>query len=184
MDTIKYKNHTINVENDETARSPRLEFENLGTMVCFHGRYKLGDEHDYKSDMFDGWLEMMEALIKDNNIAIILPIYMYDHSGITIKTTPFSCPWDSAQIGYIYISKEKIREEYGRKNMSAKLVKQITSYLVGEVETYDHYLTGNVYGYTVENEESEEIDSCWGFYGYDHEASGLVEEAKNCIDCI
>jgi hypothetical protein len=40
--------------------------------------------------------------------------------------------------------------------------------LKGEVETYDQYLRGDVYGYRVfkvENGEEEELDSCWGFYG-------------------
>ena len=34
-----------------------------------------------------------------------------------------------------------------------------------EVEEYDHYLTGQCYGYVVEDADGEEIDSCWGFLG-------------------
>ena len=44
-------------------------------------------------------------------------------------------------------------------------------------------LNGDVYGYAVKNNEGDEVDSCWGFYGYDHEKSGLMEYAKNAVDC-
>ena len=80
---------------------------------------------------------------------IMLNIYMYDHSGITIKTSPFSCPWDSGQIGFIYVSKKKIKKEYGWKVLTKKRITQIENYLKNEVKTYDQYLRGEVYGYSI-----------------------------------
>lgn len=114
---------------------------------------------------------------------IMLPIYMYDHSGITISTGPFSCKWDSGQVGFIYISKKKAKKEYNWKNMSRDREKTIKEYLEGEVETYNQYLTGDVYGYFISNEEDDHIDSCWGFYGHDFKNNGLLEMAQNAIDC-
>jgi len=47
------------------------------------------------------------------------------------------------------------------------------------VEIYDHYLTGMVFGYDVVCDFcGQSIDSCWGFYGDDHEKSGLLDYAK------
>jgi hypothetical protein len=123
-----------------------------------------------------------------HSIAIIakdclyLPVYIYDHSGITINTTGFHCPWDSGQFGFIYVAKEKVRSEYSVKRISKKLRSRIYDYLRAEIETYDNYLTGAVYGYIVTDEEGEEVDSCWGYYGYDHEKSGLMDSAKSSID--
>lgn len=131
--------------------------------------------------------ERVKALIEKaiDKYYIILPLYLYDHSGITISTGPFSCPWDSGQIGYIYISIENILKEFNRKKMSKKLKQKAIDLLRGEVNAYDDYLTGNVYGYTIEptdkNKSIECDDSCWGFYG-DHENSGLLESAKGSID--
>ena len=105
-----------------------------------------------------------------------MPLYLYDHSGITIATTPFSCSWDSGKIGFIYITKEKARKEYGWKVMTKKRVEQIENYLQGEVETYDQFLRGEVYRYEV-YEGEEMIDSCGGFFGSDHKESGLYESA-------
>jgi len=171
----KYK---IEVFNDEDAQSPR-EDDNLGTMICFHGRYNLGDKHDYNHHNYNGWDDMEKNIIKDNNVGVILPLYLYDHSGITMNTTGFSCRWDSGRVGFIFISKDKIRKEYGWKNLTKKRLEKIKEYLVGEVKTYDQYLTGDVYGYRITDTDSEEeVDSCWGFYGEEYcmkEAVGITE---------
>lgn len=55
-------------------------------------------------------------------------------------------------------------------------------WLQGEVETYDMYLQGEVYGYVVDELEDEEdddwnenTDSCWGFYSNKY-GDALVKE--------
>ena len=80
------------------------------------------------------------------------------------------------------LSREKILKEYSHKIVSKKLKERIISYLEAEVKTYDDFLTGNIYGYSIEKDEID-IDSCSGFYGYDFEENGLLECAKNSIDC-
>lgn len=169
---INYKGYTINILQDENPESPR-EFDNLGKMLCFHKRYDLGDKHSFT--LKD--VKRIEA--NKRKLYIVLPLYLYDHSGITIDTSPFSCPWDSGQVGIIYVSKEEVRKEYGWKKITKKREEQIISYLKGEVKTYDNYLTGEVYGYEVE----ENGDSCFGFYGSNFESNGLLYYAKNSIDC-
>jgi hypothetical protein len=170
----KYK---IEIFPDTYPESPR-EWDNLGTMVCFHGNYNLGDEHNYRHQDYSGWEEMKKAIIKNENVGVILPLYLYDHSGITMNTTGFHCPWDSGQVGWIYISKEKMRYEYSKKRVSKQLKERVKGYLEAEVKTYDQYLTGDVYGFRItEVETEEELDSCWGFYGTEEcmaEAEGIV----------
>jgi hypothetical protein len=53
------------------------------------------------------------------------------------------------------------------------------------VDLYTAWAWGDCYGYTVEDEEENEVDdaSCWGFYGSDHKTSRLLESAENAIDC-
>ena len=158
----KYKVETV---HDESPFNPR-EDDNLGTMICFHGNYILGDKHEYRHQDYDGWEEMKAAIIKNENVGVILPLYLYDHSGITIATTPFSCRWDSGQVGFIIISKEKMRYEYSYQRVSKKLKERVAGYLKAEVGTYDQYLTGDAYGYRITNTETdEEVDACWGYFG-------------------
>lgn len=174
VETIEYRDLTITIHIDENPMDVRKEFDNLGKMLCFHSRYTLGDEHSFDID------ETKDIYNDENNIA--LPLFLYDHSGITMNTKGFKCPWDSGQVGIIFVTKEAIRNEYNWKRISKSRLAKIYSYLKNEIETYDDYIRGNVYGYTTEN--NDEIgDSCWGFYGYDHEKSGLLEMAQNSIDC-
>jgi hypothetical protein len=81
--------------------------------------------------------------------------------------------FDSGQIGFIFVSKEKARKEYGKLTKAA-LVK-VEKYLAGEVEVYDQYLSGDVYWFKKVDENGEVLDSCGGFYGYDIEKNGMRE---------
>ena len=168
----KYKVETI---HDTEPFDPRDD-DNLGTMICFHNRYVLGDKHDYLSSDYDGWEEMESDIIKKENVAVILPLYLYNHSGITIATTPFSCPWDSGQVGFIIISKEKVRHEFSMKRISKQMLGKIKGYLESEVKLYDQYLIGDAFGYRITDTETDvEVDSCWGYFGEDH----CMEEAES-----
>ena len=170
--------YTVNIYHvsDPYVFNPRKEFDNLGTMVCFHNRYRLGDKHDYNEQDYSSWQELKKAIVKEENPAVILPIYMYDHSGVALSTTPFSCGWDSGQIGWIYISKCKALEEYGGKIVTAKLKERLIKYLKNELKVYDYYLNGEVYGYVIEDENGEEVDSCTGYYGREEAEKAAQEQ--------
>ena len=124
---------------------------------------------------------MLETIVsKVDKHYIILPLYLYDHSGITMNTTGFSCQWDSGQVGYIYVSIADVKKEYNWKLLTKKRREQIEQYLKNEVSTYDDYLTGNVYGYIIKDKDGEDVDSYWGFYG-DYEKWALPE-AESMIE--
>jgi len=80
--------------------------------------------------------------------------------------------WDSGQVGWTYATKEMIVKEYGKNKR--KLAEKV---LRGEVETFDQYLKGDVYGYIIQNSDGETVDSCWGFYGYEY----CIEEGKSML---
>ncbi len=82
--------------------------------------------------------------------------------------------WDSGQVGFIYCTQKEIDFEWGGDKKRAE------EYLRQEVETYDKYLTGDVYGITVTNpKDGEEIENCWGFYGLDHAKEEANDRADN-----
>lgn len=97
---------------------------------------------------------------------IMLPLYLYDHSGITMNTTGFSCPWDSGQVGWVYASKEAALREFGGTKMTAGIRKQAEDCMRAEVEYYDAYLRGDSYGFEL-YKDGELYDSVWGFTGSD-----------------
>ena len=99
QDTLQLGNKTVEIFQDEyTSDNPR-DWDNLGIMAFFHRRYNLGDNHG-----FAGTSDLLEFLEEED--PIYLSVYMYDHSGIALSTGrnyPFNCPWDSSQLGYIYV---------------------------------------------------------------------------------
>ncbi len=166
---------TITIERDDNPESPR-DWDDVGTMIAFHGRYTLGDkDHGYNSKDYNGWDEMEAAIVKDNPGGVILPLYLYDHSGITMNTTGFSCPWDSGQVGFIVASAAKIRESFMVKRITAKVRQRAEDSLRSEVEVFDQYLTGDVYGFVVKDDDGEVTESCWGFYGDDPMTNGMAD---------
>ncbi len=181
--TFSHLGYRVEIQHDEDAGSPRTDFDNLSTMICFHKRYQLGDQgHGFKHGDYNDWDEVEQAIIREHNPAVILPLYLMDHSGLSIATTPFGCPWDSGQVGFVFVPKEKVYEEFGVKRITSKLRDKVEAILLGEVSTYDDFLNGFVYGYTVTHKASEEeAGSCWGYYGMDHERSGLAESALDDI---
>jgi hypothetical protein len=191
-----YKGYHISIVYcTDSAQNPRTEYDNVGTMYCLHNRYTLGDEHEYSNPT-----EILNAMIQSADPAapdtdemrpdhlpedfplVWLPLYLYDHSGITMSTAPFSCPWDSGQVGYIFVTYKDAQKEYGLDPSSEDFVEQVKKRLRNEVNTYDCYLRGDVYGYEVsqklDDDEDEEVDSCYGFYGEEY----CMEAAKECVD--
>ena len=99
----------------------------------------------------------------------VLPVYLYDHSGRTVSTTPFSCGWDSGQAGVVYIGKREFAASgiYGVKKSwpSLKRNELAEKYLKSMVKELDDHMTGNIWGYTITDSDDEFVDSCWGFVG-------------------
>ena len=165
-----YKGYNIKIYQDEDPLNPRTEWDNFGHMVCFHGRYTLGDKHTMS-------IEDVKDILGRSDV-VALPLYLYDHSGITMSCKPFSCPWDSGQVGIIYVTYEEIKKEFSIQKVTPKYIEKIRKVLMNEVETYDKYLRGDVLGYVIEK-DGRDIDSCWGFYD---SVEYLVTECQSHID--
>jgi len=192
---------TLKIEQDELAQSPR-EWDNLGTMVCWHNRYNLGDKHtfedshDFLSELawsLDGgstyeWEELQD--MSDSELlafvrslkTMILPVYMYDHGDVSLSVEPYSCRWDSGQVGWVYATHDKLVKEYqqyfrkgGKKKLKRSDYERAERCLKAEVETYGQYVNGEVYWFGIEDENGELIDSCGGFFGYDPKKNGMME---------
>lgn len=172
----------VKVLHDQDPMSP-LEWDNFGVMACWHRRYNLG--HVQPKETPEEWLKANAP-----KGSIVLPLYLYDHSGITISTGSFGDPWDSGQVGYIVATPAKIRECYMVKRITKATRAKAEALLRAEVKTYDDFLTGNVWGFTIESVKDcescgqkthgdEEVDeSCWGFFGDDLEGMKGHVDAK------
>lgn len=134
-----------------------------------------------------------------------LPLWLYDHSGITMscgaRTGQYADEWDSGQVGWILALKETIFRECGgvyvldeagervklengqykidpltEDNWRARAIEIMQS----DTGLYDQYLAGDAYGYQLyssdDGEDWDEDESCWGFFGGDILKNGIADE--------
>lgn len=166
----------VKVFQDTDPASPR-EYDNVGVMACWHRRYNLGDVQPKESP---------EEWLRENapEGSIVLPLFLYDHSGITMSTSSarFSAfdheGWDWGQVGVIVATPKKIRENFLVKRITKKIRERAESVLRAEVAEYDAFLTGDVWGFTVEDDKGEIQDSCWGFLG----PEGVLDAMKEHVE--
>jgi len=152
---------------DEHPEDPWRAFDHYTEVIHCHSRYE-----------FDGESQGDQEFVQAEAIAVrkaggaVLPLFLYEHGNSVLATEPFSCPWDSGQIGYAVIRKEVIDKDFEGK------VELAEACIRAEIQTLSQYWNGEVYGWAyVELEEcsccgveSEDVgDSCWGFYGADFE---------------
>ena len=198
METVNYKGFKIEITSDDCPLNPRTDWDNGSTMVCQHGRYSLGDEnHGVDLDGCNNWADVKQAIIDQKNPIAILPLYLYDHSGITMNTTGFSCGWDSGQVGFIFVDEETATKigwtaEYAEQlakgddeKYAGKTREEIlTDFMLSDVQVYDDYISGQVYRFEITDKDGEEVEdgSCGGFFGYDHDKSGLLDHAQSTIN--
>ncbi len=156
------------VEQDEYPMNPRKEWDNVSVFAFFHNRYTLGDENSGIDDKdYNVWGEMEKAIMK--KAAIVVPVYMYDHSGITIRAGRGfgdidSGRWDWGQIGFAFITKAKMKTECPVKGKTER-EEWARKVIDSEVKVYDEYLRGDVYEYRIEDEDGDIVDSCSGMFG-------------------
>ena len=188
--------YTIFVDYDDNPLNPRY-LDNVGTMVCWHRRLALGDREYYEapSEFFlslyeeifgeeiEDWHEASRKLSETPGF-IIMPLYLLDHSMLSMQTEPFNDPWDSGQVGYVYCTPEKVKREFGSVDEAA--VEKARKCIKEEVDLYDHYLRDECYRYSL-YEGVNFVESVGGFFGFYDQAvremkGYLSEETEELLD--
>lgn len=167
---------------DTDPMSPR-EWDNIAVLDCAHRNCKLGDVQSAPRTLD----ELREEIGADELLAA-LPLYLYDHSGISMSCGDFGDRFDSGQVGWGYVTRANaLKMGYDLEAVDADktLEERMKEVIRSEVKAYDEFLTGQVYGYIVETDDAEgdHVDSCWGFYGgikyVREEAIGAAKSAKH-----
>lgn len=171
---IGEKQYRFEVLVDPDPQSPR-ENDNLGTMLYNHRRYVLGDDM-IKFGSFEEYLDSANLAAEE---VVSLPLYLLDHSGLSISTTDFQDQWDSACVGVIYTTFDKIKKEYGVSEVDLDLIERVGNVLDSEVSEFNTYLNKEIYGFRLCEKNAEgqwnEVESGWNFYGSDVSENGMLE---------
>ena len=159
---------TVIIRQDCDGRYDPLDCDESFIMYCKHPRYTLGHvsaQNPFEENDEGVWIRRPEVLG-------LLPLYLYDHSGITMSTGPFSCKWDSGQVGWIYYTQESL-DVCGCK--AEDMTRIMTEFVKN---TYAPYLEGQVFYFAVIDEEGTVTDSCSGFVGYTLEDTGILDHLQ------
>lgn len=156
--TVTYSSNRYILGNEEVSDHAEHIMELLGYGEVYQDKLysKYGDTKELL-------LHLIEMMNKKGYVA--MPVYVYIHSGITLSTSPFSCSWDSGLSGVIYIKKEDYKKEFQVNRVKSTVIE---NWLSGLLESYNDCMNGNVYGFSVIDEDGEYTDSCGGFIGYDY----------------
>lgn len=170
FDKTEYRGYTITTYYDDTPENPLSWDTNIGTVYTKGGNYGGEDVEDILDD--DG---LLTNEVAEKNYC--LPVYMYKHSGVAVSTAPFADAWDSGQIGWIIFSKEKAAKEF-----PGDVEEKALNAMRQTIDLWGAYLEGDVYGYITTDEDGDEIDSCWGFYGSEGRKY-MLKDAQENIEC-
>lgn len=147
---------------------------------------------------------LVEYLVREHGARVILPLFLYDHSGITMSTggrldtgadnfdrrgrfTGDGAGWDTSSVGVIFDTTES-RERCGWEERTDE---EIEADLDSEVAVYATYLEGGVYGYSVLDNNGDldgkgkVIESCGGMIDseiWSEEKSWVIKEAKEAAE--
>ena len=168
----------IRILPDPDCEKPFLNFQ-----VCylFRSRYQLGNEAVTPERMKE-----IEQGIASGEI-VGLPVKAYVHGctymtadPITASRWPYDCPWDAGQSGFVYLPKGMVKKALSVSRLTAKQLRRAHEMMIAEVKLLSQWLSGDCYGYKIEDEEGNELDSCWGFIGRDF----VEESAKEALEAL
>lgn len=170
----KHRGFTCKVYYDPDPLSPD-DWDTLGTIYSNHRNY---NPQKHRMDEIIWFDEEGNWHVDDDYIYVRM--YMYEHGGITVWSSrePQRCGWDSGLFAIFAVHKDKAAKEFGDVS-NPENYERVMSCLEAEVEAWDTYFRGEVYGYVIEDENEAEIDSCWGFYC---EPEEVMEEAIRIAD--
>lgn len=173
---LDYSSHDFYVDsNGEVANYPRFYRQS---------EEKLAKEQRKLSRMKVGSHNYDEQLHKVQLLHAILPIYIYEHSGIALCTVPFSDIWDSACIGFAAANiNDFMKQRISDTPVSrCEAMHRAEDCIRNELEAYSDYLAGNCWQYCITDENGNVVDSCSGFIGDDLEKNGILNYICDYIE--
>jgi hypothetical protein len=131
-----------------------------------------------EDDLLDSFESRDEVISLIEESYVILPLYLYDHGGITMKTSPFNDPWDSGQVGWAYAHKDKYREEtgYTENELFSKDKKRIP--LTGECVKLRGHESKGIDGFGL----VQEIDEDKVIVNFDYNVIVEVRKEENIVE--
>jgi len=181
----------VQILRDYDVESPR-EWDNLWTWVTtpiagysdvkpeYHkeSRKSYCQKYYYRPEDFENCNGCIDREFAKTHM--IVPLYLYRHSGDVICAGHYDVnwpdkQWDAGCMGFAFVSYAKLKEESNCRCITKKVKERAMECLEGEVAAMNVVNFGEVYGIKIINMETEEQDSCWGFFCPE------INDLKSCV---
>ena len=176
----------LEVQYDVGTESPR-GYSNIGVFVWLD-RNSIDPEPGtvYKEAVLDtegqatsteNHIELMKKYLEadSDGIVEIYPVHKYEHGNI-VYGLGRAFGFDYSNKGFYFVLKTKLKEVIGTDEVEPKEIERIIS---NELEIYSQWANGEVYIFTLFDEQGEEIKSCGGFYFLESIKEYLPNEFKD-----
>lgn len=172
------------INHDKCSESPR-EWTNLGYFLTSDRNYspdgksnpeiqKIMEETGDEAKNLEDHIELMKKRIEEEigeKVLAIYPIVKYEHSGVSYSLG-YQRGFNYSNNGF-YIITDKSQKETGTEE------KDFEKVIVSELETYNKYANGEVYRFTLFDENGEIEYFCCGFYDIEDIKGNLPDEWKD-----
>lgn len=162
---------TVKIEHDESPECP-MDWDGSWTLHSFHRQHSTFTHHQQFRDDNGNWKLSIRNKLRAGT-AFWLSYFehgmcKWGRQG-TMSNMPDFC-WDGVETAGLLIWEHPVTD------MGAKTYEDRVKDANGFLETYTNFCNGCVYGYVVEDEDGDTVDSCWGFYD-DNSLKEAVKEA-------
>jgi hypothetical protein len=181
----------IKIQADSDASSPSEDADKNAFLVYGHRDFTVNGPDEEKAR------EVHEAKSTWEETHHVWPVFAYIHSGVHLQLgTDAGLPdrqWDVSMCGYCLVTRD------------ASDIPEPRKYAEGMIETWNQYLSGDVWGYDIElhklqtdsdgdpieerdyyerHSRALDEDSCWGFYGSEYALQETKSIAEGIVNAI
>ena len=173
----------LEIEYDEYSSSPR-EWSTLGYFITVDRNHHSPDRDEQlesivsrTGDRANNQKHHIELIKKEvseeteHEPLLVVPISKYEHSGISYSVGS-NFGFDHSNNGFYIVTKE-------RADMLGVDEKDFLDCIKSEVETYNTWVSGEIFCFNLYNDKGVLIDSCTGFYDIQDIMEHLPEEFRS-----
>jgi hypothetical protein len=156
----------IRIEQDEDAQSPQEHGDDGLFLVADHRDFFVPPGKDRR-------FEVQEVIDEHRKTHWVFLLEAYIHSGVRLALAgEGNFPdrqWDVSTLGAVFVAKSEWRLRKSARKAAESLIAE-----------WNQYLSGDVWGYVIEDDNGTHIDSCWGFYGREYCEQEAQSALKYC----